>query len=130
MTGDPSTWQPGDFIVNRTGEMFTLDHRGTSRGNVEGWHADPNPADRYCWTFISDAELADQWQPLTDVIERGWQQREEVGVDYCLVHDGIRNEDDHRCDFAAHDDECDEDGEPRACRLVPMYHDIPEGEPT
>ena len=43
-----------------------------------------------------------------------------VGVDYCTLHDGIRNEDDHWCDF--HDDDPEEgpDGEPRQCVLVPL----------
>jgi hypothetical protein len=43
-----------------------------------------------------------------------------VGVDYCTLHGGTRNEDDHWCDF--HDDDPEEgpDGEPRQCVLVPL----------
>lgn len=33
-----------------------------------------------------------------------------VGVRYCVLHDGVANEDDASCDFARHDDT-------RACRF-------------
>lgn len=37
----------------------------------------------------------------------------QVGVDWCSVHDGVRNEDEAACDLCAVDD--------RECRLVPVY---------
>lgn len=30
-----------------------------------------------------------------------------LGIDWCTKHDGIRNEDETQCDYAAADDECD-----------------------
>lgn len=60
-----------------------------------------------------------------DVIRRGnagarWV---EAGPDYCTVHNGVREEDEHRCDFAEDDDRCGPDGEPRPCRLHPLVYD-------
>jgi|JI9StandDraft_2_1071091.scaffolds.fasta_scaffold87583_1 hypothetical protein len=51
-----------------------------------------------------------------------------VGVDYCTVHCGNRNEDEHRCDFAENDlytSDAKEDGEPRDCVLKPLFYHRP-----
>jgi hypothetical protein len=45
---------------------------------------------------------------------------ESVGVDYCTLHHGIRNEDEHSCDFRDDDQESGDDGEPRECVLVDL----------
>ena len=45
---------------------------------------------------------------------------EPVGVDYCTLHHGIHNEDEHSCDFRDDDQETGDDGEPRECVLVPL----------
>ncbi len=45
---------------------------------------------------------------------------ESVGVDYCTLHHGIRNEDEHSCDFRGDDQESGDDGEPRECVLVEL----------
>ena len=45
---------------------------------------------------------------------------ESVGVDYCTLHHGIRNEDEHSCDFRDDDQESGDDGEPRECVLVEL----------
>lgn len=53
-----------------------------------------------------------------------------AGVDYCMLHGGIRNEDEHRCDMAWHDidhsseipEEELDDGEPRPCVLRSLYY--------
>lgn len=37
-------------------------------------------------------------------------EQETVGVDYCTEHAGIRNEDDHRCDFADGCETCNNSG--------------------
>lgn len=63
------------------------------------------------------------------VIDRLRAERVSVGVDYCTVHDGLRNEDGHGCDWAVHDltdktlDLSATDGEPRECVLVPLTYD-------
>lgn len=48
-----------------------------------------------------------------------------VGVDYCTVHDGIRNEDESVCDFAKDDEEYGDDGEPRPCVLHQLAYRRP-----
>lgn len=60
--------------------------------------------------------------------------RVSVGVDYCTVHDGIRNEDDHRCDMAKDDLDLmrwktiakTADGEPRPCVLHELSYAAPD----
>lgn len=54
---------------------------------------------------------------------------ETFGGDYCTRHHGIRNEDEHDCDFRKHafDDELDENGEPLPCVLVDAWVDSPGG---
>jgi len=37
-------------------------------------------------------------------------EQETVGVDYCTEHTGIRNDDDHRCDFADGCETCNNSG--------------------
>jgi hypothetical protein len=63
-----------------------------------------------------------------------------AGVDYCTVHNGIRNEDEAACDFAKHDlddpalklDDLDAEDqrEPRECVLRPMFYESEESDPT
>lgn len=51
-----------------------------------------------------------------------------AGVDYCTRHDGIRNEDAHRCDMTDNlhprfdPNDFDDDGELLPCMLRPMYY--------
>ena len=47
-----------------------------------------------------------------------------VGVDYCLVHLGLRNEDDHGCDYARWDDE-----QEAPCQLRPLFYVLDETTP-
>ena len=46
-----------------------------------------------------------------------------VGVRYCVLHDGIANEDDYSCDFS-HDDHDGRDGEPRVCDFRELYRKV------
>jgi hypothetical protein len=91
------------------------------QSNVEGAIADTGnlPGDLTAWSAIRRLtaerdELRAELDRILDAIG------DPVGVDYCTLHDGIRNEDDHWCDF--HDDDPEEgpDGEPRQCVLVPL----------
>lgn len=54
------------------------------------------------------------------VIPNGYEQ---VGIDYCLVHLGTRNEDESgACSWAHRDEEPQRNGEPRPCHLVPLLY--------
>ncbi len=46
----------------------------------------------------------------------------QVGVRYCVVHDGLMNDDDWVCDFAHDDDEPGTDGEPRPCHGKALFY--------
>lgn len=53
------------------------------------------------------------------------QYVEELGVDWCVLHHGVRNEDWDRCDafdWADGDDMLDEDGEYLPCDLRPLAY--------
>jgi hypothetical protein len=54
----------------------------------------------------------------------GQQTEEYAGVDYCLVHAGIRNEDDGRgrCDFAVDAGPSRSDEEPDECDFRPLFY--------
>lgn len=44
-----------------------------------------------------------------------------VGVRYCVLHDGVANEDDAACDFAENDVFLDHMEEARVCRFRELY---------
>lgn len=46
----------------------------------------------------------------------------EVGARYCVVHDGLMNDDDWVCDFSHADPEPNDEGEPRPCDGRVLYY--------
>lgn len=115
MSVDPASWQPGT-IISRDGEMTELIRR-----DEDGWAIEDNPvAQVWCW--LSDVELADSWQPLADVVARGWEQRQEVPEQWCLTHAATKWASKRECSsryFGGNQ------GEP--CRLVSLSYPITEG---
>lgn len=114
MSGCPSTWQPGDLIVNRYGDWFVPGERT---------HDDTGWWDEAGRRLLSDAELAAEWQRLPDVIERGWAQRQQVPVRRCLTHDDQDYEMDNGLCGHAWSAKAFVRPVPEACRLVPLFYE-------
>ena len=96
MTVDPSGWKPGTLIVNRDVMLAAqLDERDN-----DGWHVLVADMETAIPEWRSDAELSGSWQPLEDVIARGWAERTELPIRYCPLHDHIAWHDRDRCDDA------------------------------
>jgi len=98
------------------------------RAVTEPSHADPVSAEAVARTVAMshiaaerDAERAARERAETEARQlREAISVESVGVDYCTLHHGIRNEDEHSCDFRDDDQESGDDGEPRECVLVEL----------
>jgi hypothetical protein len=95
---DPASWQPGTIVVNRDGtQAVTL----VARQDKPRWYVIGRGLDGTDRWWILDAELAESWHPLADVVARGWE-RQEVPVRWCPYHECIASDPgEDRCDDAA-----------------------------
>jgi hypothetical protein len=116
---DPASWQPGTIIVNRDGtQAVTL----VARQDKPRWYVIGRGLDGTDRWWMLDAELAESWQPLADVVARGWEQRQEVPEQWCLTHAATKWASKRECSsryFGGNQ------GEP--CRLVSLSYPITEG---
>lgn len=128
MSVDPASWQPGTIVVNRDGtQAVTL----VARQDKPRWYVIGRGLDGTDRWWILDAELAESWQPLADVVARGWEQRQEVPVRWCLTHNLIwtlyehrKNSPNPQCDRAS---SLDRD---KCVPSEPLSYPIPEGDET